>query len=228
MPNFMKTHILTILIISTIILSSCDISSTTKRQDESSGVAKKSAIDNITCLIESDNEVYKVGQVPNIIVKITNNSDSTILLVNSLDGSSHKMRFPHSFFKIEKLDDTTYKTKSYGRCGNMNSLQPSDFTEVKSGETFNPYSPDKKTFSDYKIKDPSNFIKAGKYKITYYYSTNELDFKKWLGDGSFDYVDQKTGQLKTLDNEESRNLFSLFSKVPKVDIVSNTLTIDIK
>ena len=137
------------------------------------------AVSDIACSISSDSSSYQKGHAPKITVEMKNNSESSIQLVKSLDGSAERMRSPFAYFKIEKIGDTSYKVERYPRCGNINGLDTTDFVTVNPGEIFNPYYPSKGgIFSDHKINDGTNFIKTGKYKITFHYSTNEPDFFK--------------------------------------------------
>ena len=166
--------------------------------------------------------------MPSITVSIKNNTDSTIQLVKALDGSNVRWRFPYAYFKIEKISDTTYKARWYKRCGNYDAIKSADFIKIESGSSFNPYTPGS-VYSDYTISDKRNFEREGKYRITFYYSTNETDFKKWLGDynGVNFYFDNKI-VLKSERKEEYQKLLDLFTKVPKMDIVSNELIIEIE
>lgn len=74
--------------------------------------------------------------------------------------------------------------------------------------------------------------KKGKYKITFYYSTNEPGFKYWMGDpyaGQRRYwFDSKTGEILQQYKDEYQTLLSLFSKVPQLDLISNELLIEVK
>ena len=211
-----------------IALASCDDSPQKPSTIVTSISNKAQSVNTISCRIVSDQTVYKVGQVPKINVELLNQTDSSIYLVNSLEGSCDKSRFPHSYFKIEKLGDGKYRTRIHGKCGNMGDLQVENFSKIKHGGVFNPYLPLDNSSPDYKINDRDNFVGKGKYKITYYYSTNELDFKKWLGDDNWGYIDQSTGDVKAILSDDGRELIDLFKKVPKFDIESNTLTIEIK
>lgn len=185
-------------------------------------------VGDITCTISSDSLFYQKGHAPKIKVKIKNNTENVIRLVKSLDGSGQRMRFPLVYFKIEKIGDTSYKVERYARCGNMNGLDTADFVTVNPGDIFNPYSLNQNgPFADYKINDGNNFIKTGKYKITFYYSTNEQDFKKWMGDSWYEEIDRRTGK-PWKENFYYKRLHELFETVPQVDIVSNDLVVEIK
>ncbi len=185
-------------------------------------VSAKNNTKAYSCIITSDKKNYLYGEVPKIIVAIKNNSNKPICLVNALDGSDVKWRFPHAYFAIAKVKDTTYQTKIYARCRNTNEITAKDFVELKPDSTFNPYKihfpyrPDNIYAFDYKIMDTSNFSAPGKYLISFYYSTNEIDFSKWTG-----------GFSSKFGVGVYENMLKLFANVPKIEISSNVLEIDV-
>lgn len=158
-------------------------------------------------------------------VEIKNNTDSTIQIVKILDGSDYSRRYPYAYFKVEKIGDTTYRQHKHSVCGNKDCINLTDFVELKSSDSCDIYNqslPYDVTFTD------ANNFKKGKYKIIFYYSTNEYDFKRWMGDSSWMWLDKTTKKLKEDRKEEYEKLLALFAKVPKVSIVSNELIIEIK
>ena len=164
---------------------------------------------NFDCWITSSNKTYKLGEVPQIEVFIKNNTKKDIYLIGSLDASEEKWRGPHCYFIIES--PAPINKEPIGRCGNMNSIKPEDFILVKSGGVFNPYQ--KGFFGSYQISSKENFKIPGTYRITFYYSTKSEKLEEYFGD---DY---------DIDKDKIR---SLFSKVPHVELKSNTLSITIK
>jgi hypothetical protein len=178
---------------------------------------------DLRCIISADKQVYHHGEIPKIIVEIKNNSNEPVILVKELDGSENKWRFPHAYFTITKIGDTAYKTRFTGRCGNMNQIRPGDFVKVKPGSTFYPYyhfypeRPDNVYAHDFRLFDSANFSATGKYLIRFYYSTNEADFEKWKGRFSGEPTEK---QLK--------EMIALFAKVPKIELESNKLMIEVK
>jgi len=168
---------------------------------------------DLTCTLRSDKIRYKVGELPELTVEITNNTRKNIYLIGSLDGSDVKWRMPHCYFTIEKPKPDTIRV---GRCGNMNSLAIEDFVFVKAGQKFNPYQSfgNYGFFTDDKITNSETFKNPGVYKIKFYYSTNSQRIDDFMGDRPF-----------RNDKTDSINLNSLFNKVPKVDLVSNEIQI---
>ena len=185
--------------------------------------------ENITCTIKSDKATYKTGDTPKIIIEIKNNTDSSFYLVKVLDASYRQSRYPYSYFTIEKVNDTTYKTRQVIGCGNEDGIDTADFVMVKPSETFDPYKNQTIVYWDPVIWDPRNFEEKGKYKITYYYSTNEMDFKKWMGwDMNSSWFDWQTKEIKPKLKDTYERLINYFEKLPKVDLVSNEIVIKIK
>jgi hypothetical protein len=183
----------------------------------------------LSCVIKSGKTTYKKGEVPHISIEIKNNTDSTIQLVKTLDGSEVRWRYPYAYFKIEMVNDTSYHPALVLRCGNYDGIDSDDFVEVKPGGSFDPYKNQTSVYYDYAISDKRNFERKGKYKITFYYSTNEPDFKKWIGnsDQSWRLYD-RSGNVIASKKPEYDQMVKLFSKVPKVELVSNELIIEIK
>jgi hypothetical protein len=183
----------------------------------------------LTCTIKPDKAVYKKGEVPRISIAIKNNTDSTIQLVKTMDGSEARWRYPYAYFKIELIGDTSYHVQPMIRCGNYDGIDSADFVQVKPGGSFDPYKNQTSVYHDYTISDKRNFERKGKYKITFYYSTNEPDFKKWVGrsDQSWSLYD-RSGNVNADKKAEYEKLLQLFAKVPLAELVSNELIIEIK
>ncbi|MDT7831674.1 hypothetical protein RQM59_04740 [Flavobacteriaceae bacterium S356] len=163
------------------------------------------------CTIKATKKVYSIGETPQIAVSITNNSGEDVYLIGSLDASEVKWRSPYCYYKIDKPKNVP--SPMVGRCGNMNSLRVGDFKLVKPGESFNPYQSTKgySFFGSYEIQRKENFKSPGTYKITFHYSTKSTKLDNYLGDG-----------------EENTKLKKLFSKVPNIELKSNTIEIEIK
>lgn len=173
----------------------------------------------IFCTLTSEKTVYCLGELPKISVNIKNATDSVIELVKSLDGSTFNLRYPYAYFKIENMTDSLQEHKSLELCGNTNPIRLTDFVKVMQGDSFDPL---KDSFD--KLY-PGNFPKRGKYKVTFYYSTNECDLLKWMGDEGYDYSKNEIAAPKKAAYEQ---LLRLFAKVPRVELISNTLIITIK
>ena len=104
------------------------------------------------------------------------------------------------------------------RCGNTNSLKPEDFKLVKPGQAFDPYERigNDGYFQNSEIMQIETFRNPGVYKIKFHYSTNSIDINKFSGTPTF------------LKNEKDNiQIDKYFKKVPKIDLVSNTIEIEI-
>lgn len=163
------------------------------------------------CLLTCDKEVYKVGELPKLTLKIYNDTKEDVYFIGSLDGSDVKWRFPYCYYTI---DGPEVKKIKLQRCGNMNTLRVEDFRLVKPGQAFAPYESIDMYgfFKDYITTNKETFKTPGIYKIQFHYSSNSSDINKFMGSKSFnrDYTD-------------SLKIDSLFKAVPRVDLVSNEI-----
>ena len=121
----------------------------------------------IKCILTSDKNIYKIGEIPKLTVKIYNETKNDIYLIGSLYGSDVNWRFPHCYYSIHKPKPN--KTE-FQRCGNMNILRIEDFKVVKAGQVFNPYEKiDNSGFSmDYTTTNKETFENPGVYKIKFH------------------------------------------------------------
>lgn len=167
---------------------------------------------NISCTISATAKIYKVGTLPLIQVEIVNNTSEDIYLIGALDGSGTKRRMPYCYFTIEKPRPDTI---IYQGCGFSNPLRIEECRLVKSGGTFNPYTQIDSLgyWTDNTINRKETFRNAGLYKIQFHYSTNSEDIHSFLG--SWDM------------NPEIPKLKKLIEKVPKLELASNIIEIEI-
>lgn len=184
----------------------------------------------LSCLIQSDKLVYlakdiKAHKYPNITITFKNNSDSIIYIVSGLDGSNQAKRFPFAYFNIHLLGDTSRRDNS-GGCGNYSDLDSNAFIRLRPGQTVTP------EFFDHLLYNQKTFTRKGKYLISFYYSTNEPNIKKWMGDPFLGqqnkWFDRQTGNILPEYKDKYESLLILFNKVPKTELTSNELTIEIK
>lgn len=170
---------------------------------------------DLVCTLKSDKSSYKLGEKPKFKVKIHNHSKADIYLIGSLDGSEVKWRFPHCYFTIDKPKPDTI---DFSRCGNMNTLLVEDFKLVQSGQEFNPYESilNFRYVTDYTLLEPETFRNPGVYKIKFYYSTNSDNISDYWGD-----------KYDPIDLVDSLKMDNYFKSVPKVDLVSNEVVIEI-
>lgn len=195
----------------------------------------------IECTLAAKKAIIKSGETPLLELTFKNNSDTDIYLIKSLDASSYKWRYPYAYYTIELLGDNEYKIEQISRCGNMNGISTGDFIKVSAQETFKSTQYKHYYFSDYSVHNPNNFRQKGKYKITHHYSTLSKYLDEYMGeDMSLDVYELVNIAGDSLNpprilkkpNNESKNLVKelevLFAQVPKVELTSNTVIIEVK
>ncbi len=144
---------------------------------ESVGVDVNVDSGDVSCEIIPLLSEFRVGEHVYFDVLIRNVGDETFYLVRSLDGSTRSSRYPHAELSIEGPSDGI-EMPGVGYCGTLNSLEVADFKPVAPRDTFDPFAeggfrPD---YEQYAI-----FAKPGNYTVTFRYSTDEGDIRKWLG-----------------------------------------------
>jgi hypothetical protein len=172
----------------------------------------------LSCVLTVNKTTFKVGEVPKPEVKITNNSNGDIYLVGSLDNSADKRRMPYCYYSIDKPRPDTILF--YG-CGTANPLRVEDFKVVKSREAFNPFESidNHGFFPDYASTQKETFRNPGIYKIQFHYSTNDVEIEKFRGSISAE---------NWAKHYDTTAIYQLFAKVPKIELVSNTIEIEIR
>ena len=152
-------------------------------------------------------QTYSLGEVLELQINIINNTGKDVYFIKGLDGSEVKWRMPFCYFNIEK--PVVDSPMDYiGRCGMMNSLKIEDFVKIESNTIFNPY-------GDYLPKYVFNNI--GTYKITFHYSTKSNNITDYFG----------RGFEKDRTKRELKELEKLFNQVPKLELQSNTIEIEV-
>lgn len=169
----------------------------------------------VTCKLFAHRTEYRLGQVPELRVEIQNRSNKEIYLPGCLDGSAVKARFPYCYFSIIKpVPDTVWQVG----CGFVNPLFQRNFMQLRPGEILDPHDERSKHefFADRIIRDPMTFKNPGVYKIRFHYSTNAENDSTFIYQGT-----------SWRNNDSAVLLLPLLSKMPKVDLVSNEITIRI-
>ena len=195
----------------------------------------------VLCTLTADSEIINVGEVPDLSLTFENCTDSAFYLIIPLDASSKKWRYPYAYYTIENVNDTAYKTLPFYRCGNMDGIDSSNFIKVESnkGCLLLDYTPS--VYSDFSIRDSDNFKEKGKYRITYNYSTSSSNLSDYFGRDMYmsvfktdffpkTYISE--GKLIVQEKDQYKGklevLNKLFSKVPKVELASNSIIIEVK
>lgn len=174
---------------------------------------RRIATDDITCVLSSDKQVYKKGELPVFTVSIRNNSKKDIYLIGALDGSDMQWRYPHCYYTIEGPANEKPKLS---RCGVMNPVRLEDFILVKAGELFSPYETSSGFFPDHNITQKETFARPGSYKISFHYSTQSGELAEYRG----------TPVHKS--KEDSAIINNLFSQTPRLSLQSNMVSIIVK
>lgn len=174
---------------------------------ESIGVDVRVSADDLRCEIVPLRPRYNVGDRPAFGVRIYNESDQGFFLVPTLDGSERGARYPNVEWLITGPDGGVERARML-YCGNLNSLQPADFIWVEAGSVFDPYQGAGFT----SLEQTVVLARPGTYKVTFRYSTDEGDIRRWLGDWA--------GHLSPIISEQIR-------RVPRVVLTAST-TIDVE
>ncbi|HKA23880.1 MAG TPA: carboxypeptidase-like regulatory domain-containing protein [Candidatus Eisenbacteria bacterium] len=157
----------------------------------------------VSCEIHPASPLFHVGDKPSFRVVITNHGDRPIELVQALDGSAEGWRYPVISLRIEGPEGG-FNNRPGLRCGNMNTLEPSDFVTVGPKQSFEPFAAG---WWPFPLTRPLR--RAGRYKATVCYSTMEPDVRRWVGDW------WSTCGLPA-------SLSRLFRRVPMVELTATT------
>ena len=169
--------------------------------------------DTLGCVLTVE-PVSQVFRVPEITVVLTNQTGAYIYLVGSLDASDCRWRYPHCYFEVIGPDGKP-ASGAIDRCGNVNELREGDFVRVPPSGKFDPYH--KGTGYPFFITEqikPYTFRVPGKYRIRFFYSTASEVFGDWAGGW---------GRGATA----SPRLIELLSLVPKVEVASNEVVVEV-
>jgi len=182
-----------VLLISTVAIARPSNRNTAKPKD-------------FTLTLKAKSETIILGEQPTLTATIINNSDKEVLLVPTLDGSIVGWRYPIVKFIVTQPSDAP-PPQIFGRCGNTNNIQASDFTKVPKKGIFRLFSQ-----SAYMSNNP--FTTPGTYTVQLIYSTDAKS-KKWNGRWGLG-----------LGSELSRNgIRRHLAKVPIMNLKSNVVTI---
>jgi hypothetical protein len=164
----------------------------------------------LSCVIRAEPTCVQ-GSVPKITVRLTNETESDIYLVGSLDGSEGTWRYPHCYFEVTGPDGAIADHFARG-CGYTNRLREEDFFMVPPGGEFDPYQSidDHGFFSAY-LLSRHTFRATGKYHIRFVYSTLSGDIAQWRGQSA----------------ATNDKIVAMFSLVPKLAVKSNEIQVTV-
>lgn len=136
---------------------------------------------SVDCEITSLAQEYRVGDAPQLSVKLINHGSEVIYLVGSLDGSEGLVRYPHAAITASGPSGAT-NPGFVGPCGTTNPLRPEDFVRLEPGASFDPYMRvDDKGFFSSAFLFWYRFNVPGAYTFVFHYSTKSKRIKDWGG-----------------------------------------------
>jgi hypothetical protein len=133
--------------------------------------------DDIVIEIRPAKKQFRVGDAPQFDVVMHNAGEKTFLLVGAIDDSESGGRYPHVQLDVVGPPDGIARTSRIG-CGYINQLKYEDFRALAPGASIWPITPPFWTPYD---ANHAHFAKAGRYKVTFRYSSASTDYLEWNG-----------------------------------------------
>ena len=146
----------------------------------------------LTCSLSLSKKSFRKGEDIKVGVQIKNEQEKAIYLVNVLDGSEDKMRYPYCYFEIRNAQGQIVKPRML-RCGNTNQLVSQDFVKVQPKASFYPFKA--AFFNPYILYVAKKTMKPGDYTLRFIYSTQDPSIQKWLGDRRLGQTAQQDKKL---------------------------------
>lgn len=172
--------------------------------------------------IKSDKEAYKVGESIVVDVVIKNNSDKTLWIVKPQHGSETKRRYPKYYFEIRDskgkiLDNFISYYKAFS------PLTREGFFQIEPNQSVGIKELRDEHYAFKRAHKPIERLsgKAGKYSITFHYSTDAQDDWQWHG-----YWDERY-KLWIKDEKELEEAKIIFKELSRMSLASNTITIEV-
>ncbi|MBZ0255655.1 hypothetical protein K8I31_06310 [bacterium] len=144
---------------------------------------------------------FIVGEPISFSVALKNNSDQPITIVQPLDGSSESMRYP--VYQMRLQEPFRIPTSGHMMCGNTNNLLITDFVTIPAHESYVPNEWLQTVFTPY-------LAGIHEYSILVKFDAPKEQYEGYMGE--FHWTDE---------------LNALIAKVPKIDIQSATLSINV-
>ncbi len=157
--------------------------------------------------LSANQSVLKLGDLPDFVLKMKNNTDSSIVLPLFLEGSADLERYPHAYYVIDGKPSTT-KIKTNSDQEYPQPLSPTNFITLRSGETYYP------DMSILKLSIQGQFSSEGVYYINFVYCLESDNLKDW-------------GYSEANDKEKA-TMLQVFDRVPKETFTSNVIEIHVK
>jgi hypothetical protein len=165
--------------------------------------------DQLPCTLSGE-PTFEIGSIPKIKIEIRNDTEQEIYLVKCLYGSNYKLRYPFCSFDVTGPRPVGLPSPVL-KCGTCDPLRGEDFVKVPPGGIFNPYERSNGDTAGGHELMAESFVEGAEYRIRFVYSTANQDIREWMGAGD--------------SSEDRLRLKSLFSRVPKITVVSNEITV---
>ena len=156
--------------------------------------------------------VYRIGEAPQLDVRLTNVSDEPVVLVGALPCSDLRRQYPHCYFLIEGPKPATANNGRF--CRGDDELRKEHFVEIGLGQSLDPFAPPFSSDPEFK----AFFSFPGDYRLRFCYSTFENDIRKWDGYRLARALDEWM-------HGAGKSVWELFQRVPQVSICSNEVVI---
>ena len=230
--KYIGFSILIIVILFILINQLTGLSDSTLKSDAEEIENLLNSKDSYVCILKTKKKIYKIGEKPELYIEIKNNTDSTTLMVGSLDGSDLGMRLPTCLFYVgHQIFGNLNRMRNIDI--NINNFRELDFINLQPNSGFDPYG--KGFFSSYQVEE-NQFLIPGVYNIRFFYSTINDEYII-INNKSLLQISQskkewyfKKGREKDYYKElkHLNKLDSLWNLVPKIELKSNTITIKYK
>lgn len=167
------------------------------------------------CIVVSGNDNYELGDVPQIAVRIINQSSKEVYLVRMMDGSDGR-RFPQCHWSF--TDPSGKPVENIGSfCGTHGSLGPAHFVAVPPGGVFDPQ------VHEFLLDQFSRELKQpGTYKVSFRYSTASRTIEDYFGS------DFLAARLHGQPYQVGGAIQRLFERVEHIEVQSKTLKLVFK
>ncbi len=188
-----------ILIAAMVLLMSCA---------EDSPQSPMTSIEKNGLVLELSTAKSKIssGEIPDLILKMRNASDTNIVIPLFLDGSIEMERYPHTYFLINgKPQNLPQSVKENN--GNLVPLSPNNFITLRQNEVYMP------DMHELNCSLKEILKEKGTYNLSFVFCMESENPEDW----GFDKGNEKEIELTR----------QLFSKVPKQTFVSNGVKIEV-
>ena len=165
-------------------------------------------------IISTDKQSYSEGETPKIELELINQSSDHVLFLPYSKG-----RLPIT--KIEIYKDDTLLDLNFLQCAMIDDLNLNEFVKLSPGDSFDP----SKKSNGFREVPIGILKKKGRYKLKYFYSTQEDTLFFWLGR-------EQGFELETLSPEKRTQTVQkyqeLFNKMPYIELESDFVEFEVR